>query len=121
MVGKSYARFSRDLGFGGQILWQPTGSFKLVLNNYGVGEDNLQNYPPGEIINGVPVNFGKVSRFHTDDSIEVKYYENHTNGNGVSKMAFTLTADAGCRSTVAASSLTCARGQQEQFSRRDGL
>src|SRR3984885_3917697 len=104
---QSYARFNRDLGFGGQILWQPTGSFKLVLNNYGVGEDNLQNYPPGEIINGVPVNFGKVSRFHTDDSIEVKYYENHTNGNGVSKMAFTVTADAGCQY---GGGISCTRG-----------
>ena len=104
---QSYARFNRDLGFGGQILWQPTGWFKLVLNNYGVGEDNLQNYPPGEIINGVPVNFGKVSRFHTDDSIEVKYYENHTNGNGVSKMAFTVTADAGCQY---GGGISCTRG-----------
>ena len=94
---QSYARFNKHLGFGGQILWQPTGSFKLVLNNYGVGEDNLQNYPPGEIINGKPVDFSMTSRIHTDDSIEVKYYENHNNGNGISKMAFTLTADAGCQ------------------------
>jgi hypothetical protein len=94
---QSYARFNSHLGFGGQILWQPTESFKLVLNNYGVGEDNLQNYPPGEIINGVAVNFANTSRFHTDDSIEVKYYDNHDNGNGLSKMAFTFTADAGCQ------------------------
>jgi hypothetical protein len=94
---QSYARFNGHLGFGGQILWQPTGNLKLVFNNYGVGEDNLQNYPPGEIINGVPVNFAKTSRLHTDDSIEYKYYENHENGNGVSKMAFTFTADAGCQ------------------------
>ena len=94
---QSYARFNGHLGFGGQILWQPTGNLKLVFNNYGVGEDNLQNYPPGEIINGVAVNFAKTSRVHTDDSIEYKYYENHENGNGVSKMAFTFTADAGCQ------------------------
>ena len=94
---QSYARFNGHLGFGGQILWQPTGNLKLVFNNYGVGEDNLQNFPPGEIINGVAVNFAKTSRVHTDDSIEYKYYENHENGNGVSKMAFTFTADAGCQ------------------------
>jgi hypothetical protein len=94
---QSYARFNGHLGFGGQILWQPTGNLKLVFNNYGVGEDNLQNYPPGEVINGVPVNFAKTSRLHTDDSIEYKYYENHENGNGISKMAFTFTADAGCQ------------------------
>jgi hypothetical protein len=94
---QSYARFNRHPGFGGQILWQPTGNLKLVFNNYTIGEDNLQNFPPGEIINGRPVDFGKVQRIHTDDSIEVKYYENHENGNGVSKMAFSLTVDAGCQ------------------------
>jgi hypothetical protein len=104
---QSYARFNGHLGFGGQILWQPTGSFKLVLNNYGVGEDNLQNYPPGELINGVPVNFAKTSRFHTDDSIEVKYYDNPDNGNGISKMAFTFTADAGCQY---GGGITCTHG-----------
>jgi len=104
---QSYARFNGHIGLGGQILWQPTGSFKLVLNNYGVGEDNLQNYPPGEIINGVPVNFAKTSRIHTDDSIEVKYYENHENGNGISKMAFTFTADAGCQY---GGGITCTHG-----------
>ena len=104
---QSYARFNGHLGFGGQILWQPTESFKLVLNNYGVGEDNLQNYPPGELINGVPVNFAKTSRFHTDDSIEVKYYDNHNNGNGISKMAFTFTADAGCQY---GGGITCTHG-----------
>jgi hypothetical protein len=92
---QSYARFNSHLGFGGQILWQPTGSFKLVLNNYGVGEDNLQNYPPGEIINGKPVDFSKTSRFHTDDSIEVKYYDRP--GNTLDKMAMTFTIVAGCQ------------------------
>jgi hypothetical protein len=94
---QSYARFNSHLGFGGQILWQPTGSFKMVLNNYGVGEDNLQNYPPGEIINGKAVDFSKTSRFHTDDSIEVKYYDNPNVGNGLDKMAMTFTIDAGCQ------------------------
>jgi len=94
---QSYARFNSHLGFGGQILWQPTGSFKMVLNNYGVGEDNLQNYPPGEIINGKAVDFSKTSRFHTDDSIEVKYYDNPNVGNGIDKMAMTFTVDAGCQ------------------------
>jgi hypothetical protein len=93
----SYARFNSHLGFGGQVLYTPNENIKLVFNNYGVGEDNLQNYPPGEIINGVPVNFAKTSRVHTDDSILVKYYENHTNGNGISKAAFSLTLDAGCQ------------------------
>jgi len=93
----SYARFNTHPGIGGQILYLPTGWLKLVFNNYAVGEDNLQNYPPGEIINGRPVNFASTQRIHTDDSIEVKYYESHNNGLGVSKAAFSLTVDAGCQ------------------------
>jgi Putative beta-barrel porin-2, OmpL-like. bbp2 len=37
------------------------------------------------------------SRIHTDDSIEVRYYNNPGNGNGLSKAAFSFTADAGCQ------------------------
>ena len=56
---QSYARFNGHLGWGGQILWMPNDSLKLVFNNYGVGEDNL----------GLP----HTERIHTDDSIELKY------------------------------------------------
>jgi hypothetical protein len=82
---------------GGQILWRPTENLDFVFNNYGVGEDNLQNFPPGEIVNGIPVNFSKTTRYHTDDSIEYKYYDNPKAGEGVSKAAFSLTIDAGCQ------------------------
>ena len=80
---QSYARFNGHLGFGGQILWQPNESLKLVFNNYGVGEDNL----------GLP----HTERIHTDDSVEVKYWENKENGRGPSKMAFSYTVDWGCQ------------------------
>ena len=80
---QSYARFNGHLGFGGQILWQPNESLKLVFNNYGIGEDNL----------GLP----HTERVHTDDSIEVKYWENKDNGAGPSKMAFSYTVDWGCQ------------------------
>ena len=80
---QSYARFNGHLGFGGQILWMPNESLKLVFNNYGVGEDNL----------GLP----HTERIHTDDSIEVKYWENKDNGGGPSKMAFSYTVDWGCQ------------------------
>jgi hypothetical protein len=80
---QSYARFNGHLGFGGQILWQPNEALKLVFNNYGIGQDNL----------GLP----HTERIHTDDSIEVRYYQNKDNGRGVSKMAFSFTADAGCQ------------------------
>jgi len=80
---QSYARFNGHPGLGGQIEYRPNESVKLVFNNYGMGEDNL----------GLP----NTSRIHTDDSIEVKYYDNKENGAGISKMAFSFTADAGCQ------------------------
>jgi len=78
---QSYAKFNGHLGLGGQILWQPQEWFKLVLNNYGNGTDTLDI--PGR------------SRLHTDDSIEVRYF-NKPESSGISKLAFSLTGDAGC-------------------------
>jgi hypothetical protein len=79
---QSYAKFNGHPGLGGQILWEPKEWFKLVANQYGFGEDNL----------GLP----HTQRIHTDDSIEVRYY-NKTDAPGLSKAAFSLTADAGCQ------------------------
>src|SRR3984885_457954 len=79
---QSYAKFNGHPGLGGQLLWQPTEWFKLVANQYGYGQDNL----------GLP----HTERIHTDDSIEVRYY-NRPESLGVSKIAFSLTADAGCQ------------------------
>jgi hypothetical protein len=79
---QSYAKFNGHPGLGGQLLWEPTEWFKLVANQYGYGQDNL----------GLP----HTERIHTDDSIEVRYYNKPDNLN-VSKMAFSLTADAGCQ------------------------
>ncbi len=79
---QSYARYNGHPGLGGQLLWMPKEWFKLVANQYGYGQDNL----------GLP----KTQRIHTDDSIEVRYYNNPGN-TGLSKMAFSLTADAGCQ------------------------
>ena len=77
---QSYGRFNRKPGLGGQILWRPTGWFELIANQYGLGQDDL----------GIP---GR-SRIHTDDSIELKYYDNPD--RLIDKMAFSLTGDAGC-------------------------
>ncbi len=79
---QSYARFNGHPGLGGQILWMPKEWFKFVGNQYGYGQDNL----------GLP----KTQRIHTDDSIEVRYYSKPEN-SGLSKMAFSLTGDAGCQ------------------------
>ena len=107
---QSYAKFNSHPGFGGQILWIPNDSFKLVLNTYTIGEDNLAtgsgfpnnggnpNAPAGlPNPNGHYINYANVTRVHEDDSILVKYYDAHgQNGAGVSKMAFSLTMDIGC-------------------------
>lgn len=80
---QSYAKYNSHPGLGGQLLWMPTESFKLVANQYGYGEDNL----------GLP----KTQRIHTDDSIELRYYNKPEKTSGIDKMAFSLTADAGCQ------------------------
>jgi hypothetical protein len=79
---QSYARYNGHMGLGGQLLWEPKEWFKLVANQYGFGNDNL----------GLP----KTERIHTDDSIEVRYFSK-PESLGISKMAFSLTADAGCQ------------------------
>lgn len=77
---QSYGRFNNRPGVGGQILWRPNGSISVISNNYGVGADALGN--PNR------------TRLHTDDSIEVKYYDRPE--KLLDKMAFSLTGDAGC-------------------------
>jgi hypothetical protein len=79
---QSYAKYNGHPGLGGQILWEPKEWFKLVANQYGFGQDNL----------GLP----HTERIHTDDSIEVRYF-NDPESKNVSKMAFSLTGDAGCQ------------------------
>ncbi|MBV9624033.1 MAG: outer membrane beta-barrel protein [Acidobacteria bacterium] len=81
---QSYGRFGSKPGLGGQILYRPKPWLSLVFNNYGMGEDTLGNG------NG---QFGR-TRIHTDDSIEVKYYDHPE--RTLDKMAFSLTGDLGC-------------------------
>jgi hypothetical protein len=78
---QSYAKFNGHPGLGGQILWRPHPYLSFVFNNYGMGTDTL----------GVP---GR-SRLHTDDSVEVKYFD-HPENLGLDKMAFSATGDLGC-------------------------
>ena len=81
---QSYGRMGSKPGLGGQILYRPKPWLSLVFNNYGMGEDTLGNG------NG---QFGR-SRIHTDDSVEVKYYDHPE--RTLDKMAFSLTGDLGC-------------------------
>jgi hypothetical protein len=103
---QSYGRFNKNLGFGGQILWQPNENLKLVFNNYGVGQDNLAYSIPGQPPNPIR----NANRVHTDDSIEFKYYDNKLNGKGLSKAAFSLTLDAGCEYGGGVGGLSCTSG-----------
>jgi len=77
---QSYARPNSKPGLGGQVLYRPTQWLDLVANNYGLGEDDT----------GFP---GR-SRIHTDDSVQVKYYDKPK--QFLDKMAITFTGDLGC-------------------------
>ncbi len=77
---QAYGRFNNRPGVGGQILWRPNGWFSFVGNQYVLGEDTL----------GTP---GRV-RYHTDDSVQVKYYQNPS--RFIDMAAFSLTGDMGC-------------------------
>jgi hypothetical protein len=77
---QSYGRFNNRPGFGMQILWRPNGWLSVLGNQYALGEDALNT--PGRV------------RYHTDDSIQIKYYDHQE--NFLSKAAFSLTGDMGC-------------------------
>jgi Putative beta-barrel porin-2, OmpL-like. bbp2/Carboxypeptidase regulatory-like domain len=120
---QSYAKFNSKPGVGGQILWMPNDSLKLVFNSYSIGQDNLNCQAGGNGIRGTvdtlcqpqnggnplasagsfvgagpPIDYSRVKRIHEDDSVLVKYYDAHGGGGaGVSKMAFSYTVDIGCQ------------------------
>ena len=79
---QSYGRPNGKPGLGGQILYRPKSWISLVFNNYGLGEDDV----------GIP----NRSRWHTDDSVQIKYYDKPE--NFIDRAAFSFTADAGCES-----------------------
>jgi hypothetical protein len=77
---QSYASANHRPGLGGQIKWTPKPWLNVISNNYGLGADDL--FIPDR------------RRIHTDNSVEVKYFDRPD--NTLDKMAFSLTADAGC-------------------------
>jgi len=107
---QSYAKFNHHPGFGGQVLWIPNDSLKLVFNSYFLGQDNLAsgsgvpnnggnpNAPIGIPNPSAPyINYAKVTRVHEDDSVVWKYYEaDEGGGAGLSRMALSFTVDVGC-------------------------
>ena len=133
---QSYAKFNSKPGFGGQILWIPNDSLKLVFNSYSIGQDNLNcqaggngtrgttdtlcqpqnggnlSASAGSLVGaGPPIDYSRVKRIHEDDSVLVKYYDARgMGGNGVSKMAFSYTVDIGCEY---GGGITCTNGQNK--------
>jgi len=77
---QSYASANSRKGVGGQIKWTPRPWMNIISNNYGLGHDDL--YIPNR------------GRIHTDDSIEIKYFDKP--GQTLDKMAFSFTGDMGC-------------------------
>jgi len=77
---QSYGSSNTRKGLGGQIKWTPRPWVNVISNNYGLGHDDL--YLPNR------------GRIHTDDSIEIKYFDKP--GQFLDKMAFSFTGDMGC-------------------------
>ena len=77
---QSYGSANSRKGVGGQIKWTPYPWMNVISNNYGLGHDDL--YIPNR------------ARIHTDDSIEIKYFDRP--GRTIDKMAFSFTGDMGC-------------------------
>lgn len=76
---QSYGKFNGRPGVGAQVLYRPNDWLSFVGNQYGVGDDTVGLHR---------------SRWHTDDSVEVKYYD--MPANLLDKMALSLTIDVGC-------------------------
>jgi hypothetical protein len=77
---QSYASANSRKGLGGQIKYTPFPWLNILSNNYGLGHDDL--YIPNR------------ARIHTDNSVEIKYYDKP--GKTLDKMAMSFTGDLGC-------------------------
>jgi hypothetical protein len=78
---QSYGMFNEAPGLGAQILYRPNGWLSMLTNDY-YGHDVL----------GLPDRW----RAHTDNSIEVKYFD--APNSAFDKSALSLTFDVGCES-----------------------
>ena len=80
---QSYGSFNDMPGFGGNITYCPNENIKMLSNDY-YGADAAGT------LGGIP---GR-KRFHSDNSLLVRYYKNKKS-DGISQMAFSLTGDIG--------------------------
>ncbi len=91
---QSYGSSNTRKGLGGQIKWTPRPWVNIISNNYGIGHDDLYIQNRG--------------RIHTDDSIEIKYYDKP--GHFLDRVAFSFTGDMGCEygpSTATLAGVSC--------------
>ena len=95
---QSYGTFNEMPGLGIQIQYRPTHWLALVGSTY-FGKDALNN--PGR------------NRFHTDDSILIKYHENKD--SFISRGAISLTVDLGCESGGGVSCTSDSPGAPAQY------
>ena len=93
---QSYGKFNKAPGFGIQIVYRPNGWLSLHGNQY-FGADTL----------GIA---GR-KRFHSDNSVQVKYYDNPT--RFFDKAAMTFSIDAGCEFGEA-SGVSCMGGSPDR-------
>ena len=77
---QTYGSSNSRKGLGGQIKWTPRPWLNILSNDYGLGHDDL--YTPNR------------GRIHTDNSVEVKYYDKPS--KFWDKSAISITLDAGC-------------------------
>ena len=95
---QSYGMYNSTPGVGVQILWRPTGAVSVLSNNY-YGKDWLD----------LPDRW----RIHTDNSIQIKYYENKS--RVLDRAAFSLTVDLGCESGQGVSCSGSTSGPSQNF------
>jgi hypothetical protein len=99
---QSYGSANARKGLGGQIKWTPRPWINVLSNNYGLGHDDL--YIPNR------------GRVHTDNSVEVKYFDKP--GQFMDKMAFTFTGDLGCEfgpSTATLAGVSCFGNRKDRL------
>ena len=80
---QSYATFNSNPGFGGNFTWCPNENIKLLTNDY-YGQDAA----------GILARH----RFHSDNSLLIRYFHRPKSSKGVTQMAFSLTGDVGFES-----------------------
>ena len=95
---QSYAMFNDVPGFGMQIMYRPTGDVSVLTNNY-FGYDTPGN--PAR------------ARFHTDNSVQLKYYE--SSSGLLTKAATSITVDAGCENGGGVSCFSDKAGAPAQY------